>query len=411
MPLVLRGANAYLDQGRVLKHSDVIIDDGKIIAIREARSEPVLPDSKIICLPDDYLLFPGFIDMHIHGAMGVDVMDATSDSLATLTKTLPREGVTGFLATTMSGTVQEIETALIAIHSFCQANVNQGCAQILGIHLEGPFLSPEKNGVHSKNNLMLPDLALFNHWQALCGNLIKLVTVAPELDGALEFIKSVSAQGVVASIGHTNATFLQTQKAIDAGATHATHLFNAMSPICHRQPGAAIALLLDDRVNAELIVDNVHLHPAMVQLAQRQKGYEHLLLVTDAMKAKCLKPGQYNMADQMITVNDAAATASDGTLAGSLLAMNQAVSNMQAITTDPLENIIAMASTLPAKILNLYPKKGSICEGADADIIIADCDLAIVGHVIKGEYQAINDTEKPKPARPLIDNFHMSDRL
>lgn len=411
MPLVLRGATAYLDQGHVLENSDITLDNGKILAIRPAKSEPVLPGSNIIGLPRDRIILPGLIDMHIHGAKGKDVMDATHDALSTIANTLLHEGVTGFLATTMTDSMAHIEAALLNIKTFVNTNKSPNCAKILGIHLEGPFLSKDKAGVHTAAHLLTPDIDLFHRWQALSGQLIKVVTVAPELDHAIPFINALCAEGVIAAIGHTNATYEQTQRAIDAGATYATHLFNAMTPIHHRHPGAATALLLNDKVHAELIVDHEHVHPAMVKLAYQQKGADKLLLVTDAMKAKCCTPGKYRMNDQCIDVSATSAKTKDGVLAGSLLTMNRALANMHAITKEPFVTLTHMASTLPATLLGLYPQKGTLRESADADLIIVDPALNVTGHVIAGHYTAIDHTQAPLIAQPSIDNSSLTDSL
>jgi N-acetylglucosamine-6-phosphate deacetylase len=331
---------------------------------------------KILNFPANYHLVPGFIDLHTHGANGADVMDATPDALATISKTLAAEGTTAFLATTMTASVKQIDSALKNIHAFMQASAPG--AAILGVHLEGPFLAATKMGAQQPDNLCLPDVKMMAHWNTVSGNTIRLVTLAPELAGSDALIKFLRKQNIIASIGHTNATFAEANSAIAAGCTHATHLFNAMRGIMQREPGTVTAALLAPEVMAELIVDGVHLHPAIVKLALATKGKDKIVLITDAMRAKCLADGCYDLGGQMTAVKAGQVQLADGTLAGSVLQMSSALQNVMRFTDCSLADALLMAATNPARQLGLAKRKGCIAEGMDADLVVLDDKLQVV---------------------------------
>jgi N-acetylglucosamine-6-phosphate deacetylase len=350
----------------------LIVEEGKIKAIiPEAMIKHHLPAKRHEFFSDDYLV-PGFIDLHMHGAKGHDVMDASDDAMKAISHALAQEGVTGYLATTMTASSDKIEAVLKMMPA---AMRSQEGAEILGVHLEGPFIAKAKMGAQFGDGMM-PDSALMRHWQGISHGAIKLVTLAPELPGALDLIESLHKMDVIASIGHTNATYEETCQGIAAGCSQATHLFNAMSGLGQREPGAAAALLLSNDVTAELIVDGVHLHPAMTELALRVKKKERLLLVTDAMRAKCCSDGQYDLGGQMVDVKGGKATLVDGTLAGSTLRMPQAIKNMATFSKCSLEDAIYMATFNPARVLNL-PHKGSIGVGMDADLVVLNADFEV----------------------------------
>jgi N-acetylglucosamine-6-phosphate deacetylase len=352
----------------------VIIENGKIQKIIAKKLLNDLSGTVHEFAADDYLL-PGLIDLHIHGAAGHDVMDGSVEALTAISESLAREGVTGFLATTMTASHERIASVLKTIARAMSAK--QGAA-ILGAHLEGPFISSAKMGAQRGDDICHPDAALLASWQELAKGAIKLVTLAPELPDALSLIKKIREMGVVASIGHTNATYAETKAAVDAGCTHATHLFNAMRGIHQREPGALGALLLAENINAELIVDGLHLHPAIVELTMRLKGKDKLLLVTDAMRAKCLGDGEYDLGGQTVAVRSNVAMLADGTLAGSTLSMPEAIKNIVQFTQCPLADAINMASLNPARILGIQQHKGSIAEGKDADLVVMNASLEVM---------------------------------
>lgn len=329
-----------------------------------------------------YKLIPGLIDCHIHGINGHDVMDASLTAYQEMSLALAREGVTHFLATTMTAKQDEIEKVVLAIN---QHHKQLPGAKIAGIHLEGPFLSPKKSGAQQKELLLNPSWALFSDWQKKSGQLIKMVTLAPELPNALDVIKNISQSNVIVSIGHTAATFDETMAGIDAGCTHATHLFNAMSPLHHREPGAIGAILLSHLITAELIADGIHFHPALAEIALKMKGQHHLILVSDAIRATCMADGSYNLGGQEVRVVKQRACLADGTLAGSVLRMPQAIKNMVAFSGCRLEEAIAMASANPARLLALSQTKGSIRIGNSADCVVMDQDFKPVLTLCEGK--------------------------
>ena len=362
------------------RNQAVVVEDGVIKAIISADMiKHHLPASRWE-FPENCYLIPGLIDLHVHGAKGKDVMDANEDALATITHALAAEGITGFLATTMTASMDRIEDVVrvVARTMFNEKESNGKGAAILGLHLEGPFIAKDKMGAHSGEAVQLPDTKLMRRLQDDANGAIKLVTLAPELRGAIPFIQTLHTMGIIASVGHTNATYAETCAAIAAGCTHATHLFNAMSGLHQREPGAVGALLLANQVMAELIVDGLHLHPAIVELSLRVKGKERLLLVTDAVRAKCLGDGRYELGGQQVTVSAGKVTLDNGTLAGSTLRMPQAIKNMVQFSQCSLIDAIHMASLNPARVLKLDARKGSIAVGKDADLVVLNADLNVL---------------------------------
>jgi N-acetylglucosamine-6-phosphate deacetylase len=319
---------------------------------------------KRLDFPANYCLIPGRIDLHIHGAQGADVMDATPAALTQICQALAAEGVTGFLATTMTDSPENITRAL---RNLAQCHRTE----ILGVHLEGPFIAPQQIGAHRSEYLLPPDPHWLARWQKDSGGKIRWVTLAPELPGAIDFIRYLCEQGMIAAIGHTQADFAVTESAIAAGASHITHLFNAMRAFHHREPGCVGAALLDARVSAEVIADGHHCHPAALNLALRLKGRDGLVLVTDAMRAKCCEQrDSFDLGGQAVTVQAGAARLKNGTLAGSVLTMTQAAKNMQHFTGCSLSDLIAFTSLNPARLLHREDKKGSIAVGKDADLVV-----------------------------------------
>lgn len=359
------------------------IKQGKIVQIAkqipEVYLDSNLKNTKIVDFSSELYLIPGFIDLHIHGAMGFDVMDGSIEALDQISQALVKEGTTAYLATTMTESESKISQALKNIAEFKKNYKNKNYennkiigAEILGVHLEGPFISPSRMGAQNPEFIKNPDINLFKKFQDLSEDQIKLVTVAPEVCGASEFIKYLCQMGVVVSIGHSDANFSESKKAIDSGVSHCTHLYNAMSSFHHRNPGVVVAVLGDDRVRAELIADGIHVDPAVLALTLKIKTPDKLLLVTDAMRAKCLSDGEYDLGGQKVFVKSGAARLASGVLAGSVLTLNKAFSNIQDYTGCSLQEAVKMASENPAKQLGIFDQKGSIKINKDADLVLID---------------------------------------
>ena len=358
--------------------------DGKIQTVGQKKMDRI-PCQEVIQLPDSYHVIPGMIDVHIHGADGADTMDGTYQSMKRIANVLPQEGVTSFLATTMTQTRDKIEYALQNAGQYLQSEQPNGHAELLGVHLEGPFISANKSGAQPVEAIMKPDLQLFLRWQEIALESIKLVTIAPELEGSLEVIRYLSKHGVIASIGHSDATYEEVVKGIEAGASHVTHLFNGMRGLHHREPGVVGAALLHDELITELIADGIHIRPELVKLAYLQKGRERVILITDAMRAKCLGEGLYDLGGQKVTVQGGRAILYDGTLAGSVLKMMDAARNMIEYTGCSIQDVLYMTSVNPAKQLHLFNRKGSLSPGKDADLVVLDERLEVVMTYCRGQ--------------------------
>jgi N-acetylglucosamine-6-phosphate deacetylase len=376
---IISGPSVYTAEG-VLQNVNVVVDKGVIADISAADK-----NNNILQFPESYHLIPGFIDLHVHGANNKDVMDATHEALTVLSKTLAAEGTTSYLATTMTATPSEIEKALCAVSTYMREQENVQGAAILGVHLEGPFISPKKVGAQNAKNLLLPDIKLLAEWQKKSGHVIKLVTLAPELANSLELIRYLRTHNIVASIGHSDATYAETQNAIKEGCHYVTHLFNAMRGMQQREPGVVTAALLSNKVKTELIVDGIHVHPAIVELTLRLKGIDQIVLVTDAMRAKCLGNGIYDLGGQDVYVEEGIATLANGTLAGSMLKMPEAIRKMMIFTGCDFYDAVRMASENPAQVLNIFAKKGSIAVGKDADLVVLDNDFCVAMTMVGGK--------------------------
>ncbi|MEY9970082.1 N-acetylglucosamine-6-phosphate deacetylase [Lysinibacillus sp. RC46] len=358
---------------------DLFIDNGRIIKISHNLSDQA--ECYIDGKNKNWLLLPGYIDMHIHGSAGHDVMDATQLALHQMARSLVQEGVTGFLATTMTQSIEAIESALSNVAQF---ENNDDEASLLGIHVEGPYVSKKRAGAQPIEYIILPSAEQFTSWQNISKQRIKQVTIAPEVEGGFTFIEALKDLNVIASIGHSDASIEEVDKAIALGVRQATHLYNQMRPFHHRQPGVVGAVLLEDQVKTEIIADFVHSHPQAVKLAYRIKGANGIILITDAMRAKGLHYGNYDLGGQTVHVSKDGAHLSNGALAGSVLTMEQAVKNMKAVTDCSLQEIVAMSSTNAAKQLQLATK-GRIAEGYDADFVLLDEHLNVQKTICRGK--------------------------
>ena len=383
MTILIKNATIYLDDA-TLEDGYILIDGETIKEIGPAHQAPHEADEILTLSPNEVVL-PGFIDMHIHGAGGSDAMDGTVEAVAHMAAFLPKEGTTSFLPTTMTQSPESIEQALEALHQYSQSDNVPGTADVIGVHLEGPFVNPSKAGAQPVQYIINPDAELFKKWYELSGQTIKQVTLAPEEPGGKELVELLNKEGIISSIGHTGATYQETMEAISLGVSQATHLFNQMTGLHHRDIGAAGASLMNENIYAELIVDGIHVSPEMVELSLKLKGIDRTILITDAMRAKGLSDGKYDLGGQDVFVKGKEARLEDGALAGSILKMNDAVKNIITYTGCSLRDAVQMAAVNPAKQLNIYDKKGSIAVGKDADIVILDDDFQVLTTICRGK--------------------------
>ena len=313
------------------------------------------------------ILTPTFLDIHIHGAAGHDVMHASPADLGVMQRFLATRGTAHYLPTTVTASVDDTLRALEALADAIERPTPANEATPIGIHLEGPFLSHAKRGVHPGDLLQRPSTALFDRLQQAARGHIRLLTLAPELPGAPDLIRHATQSGVRVSLGHTNASAAEAEAAVNAGASSSTHTFNAMRPLDHREPGVLGTVLDTSGLYSELICDGIHVAPALVRLWLRLKE-DHAILVTDGMSATGMPDGEYHLGSLAVTVRDrrCSLTDSPGTLAGSVLTLDQAVANLQQFTGCPLETAVRCASSYPAALLGLADTIGSLREGQPA---------------------------------------------
>lgn len=365
----------------VIENGFLLLSGGKIVEISET---PLLlaPNENTRVIDGRGLkAIPGFIDGHIHGANGADTMDATEEALDIIASVLPEEGTTSFLATTMTQSPQNIDKAL---ENVAQYKNKLGKAELIGIHLEGPFINEQKKGAQPGEYIKNPNVELFKRWQKLAKGKIKTVTVAPECDQE-DFIPYLVKNGCNVSAGHSVATFEQIKQGVSSGVHQLTHLCNAMTGIHHRDVGAIGAAFLLENLKAEIIADEIHTSREMLQIIYNNIGSDRLLLITDAMRAKTLEDGAYELGGQPVHVSNNQATLQDGTLAGSILKMIDGAKNMLKLDGVTLRDVIKMGAVNPAKQINIFDRKGSITVGKDADIILVDENISIKYTFCKGE--------------------------
>ncbi len=338
-----------------------------------------LGDMEVYDAKGNYLS-SGFIDTHIHGLAGVDVMDGTVESIQTIAREVCKSGVTSFIPTTMTMEPLKIFRALDSIKKVMLGE-NEG-ATILGAHLEGPFINEVNKGAQNEKYILTPNYELINKY----ADVIKMITIAPEMDKDYIFMDSITKKHnhILLSIGHSNATYNMTKEAINKGIKSATHLFNGMSGLHHREPGV-VGAVLDSDIYCEIIADNIHLHPSIYRMVTAMKGLDKIILITDSIRATSLRAGKYDLGGQMINVSETMATLENGTLAGSILKLNKAVKNMRDNTCYNLTNIINMVSINPATLLGIEDKKGSIKIGKDADLTVFNEDLDIMATIVDGK--------------------------
>ncbi|GAB6098691.1 N-acetylglucosamine-6-phosphate deacetylase [Halanaerocella petrolearia] len=365
-----------ITQDQILNNK-ILVFDKQIIEIIDEEKLDKYDNLSLIDAQGDYIA-PGFIDLHIHGAKGCDTMDGTMKAITDISNTIAQTGVTNFLATTMTMDQQAIYQALDVIKKAMKEDLSG--ANILGAHLEGPFINEEYKGAQNDEYIREPNYQFIKDYL----DIIKMITLAPESDSGYEFIDKVKQEDIVLSIGHSNASYDQALEAIDRGIGHATHTFNAMSSFHHRNPGVVGAIFNSD-ITCDVIADKIHVHPDNFQLLLDIKGQDRISLITDSMRAGCMKNGLYELGGQKVTVKNGSARLEDGTLAGSILTLNQALKNFKDYTELDLIEVVKLVSLNQAQILGIANNKGSIEVGKDADITIFDNQFDIKETIVEGE--------------------------
>ena len=364
----------------------VTVDDGRIVDVTSRSQSEATITAKVIDL-GDVILAPGFIDIHIHGNGGHDIMEATPDALAAVERSLAKHGVTSYCPTTVTAavdrTLDSLQKLADAVEGTHPSWDRSDRAVPLGLHLEGPFISHAKKGVHPPEYIQEPSIELFEKfWKAARGH-VKVMTVAPETRNAPAMIEDAAAKGVCISLGHSNATREETEAGIAAGGRHATHTFNAMRTLDHREPGILGTVLTDSRLTAEIIADGIHVHPDMVRLFLKAKGVENAVLVTDGISATGMGDGRYMLGSFEVQVKGGRCEL-NGVLAGSVLTLDRAVRNVTKFADWKLQDAVRLATLNPARVIGVSDRKGKIAPGADADFAVLTPQGEVVRTIFAG---------------------------
>lgn len=388
MPPIVIYASRILTPTEEISDGLILVEGTRIVSIGH-RDEVKVPEGALDYVATGMTVVPGFVDIHIHGAGGHDVMEGNARALDRITSTVARYGTTSMLATTVTAPVEETCKSLEGIARYIKNQEKHHeenprlAAEILGVHLEGPFISKARRGVHPPSAIARPSIEIFEELLKAAEGRVRILTIAPEIPGALELIQAAVAGGMVAAMGHTDADFDQARAGIRAGARHAVHTFNAMRPFSHRDPGVLAAVMTDVDITAEIIVDLVHVAGPAIQVLLGAKGFETVLLVTDGIAATGMPDGNYRLGTSEAIVQDGIARNSEGKLAGSTLTMDRAIRNVISLGV-PFQDAIRMATVLPARRLGIAGKKGILAVGADADLVVLTPDLHVAGVMTRG---------------------------
>ncbi|MGL5378642.1 N-acetylglucosamine-6-phosphate deacetylase [Clostridium sp.] len=364
----------FLDK---IENGSVLVENGKIKEIN-----PTETSSDCIIDGEGLYLSPGFIDVHIHGAGGHDTMDGTVEAINEISKAIVKHGTTSFTPTTMTVSKEAIRKSMEAIKT-CKENGTDG-ANVLGAHLEGPFISPSAIGAQNPNYLIPPTVENYNEMVGDAEDAVVSITVAPEVPGAKELISYLSNKGVVCSMGHTKATYEEAMDGIKCGCSHSTHLFNAMTPFAHREAGV-VGAIFDSEITTETISDGIHISYPSLRIAYNQKTTDKVLLVTDAMMACGMPDGMYSLGGQDVVVSEGAARLTTGSLAGSVLTLDKAIRNVFKNVGYPLHEVVKMATFNGARHCKVEDRKGLIKEGYDADLVLFDEDINVKKVIVNGK--------------------------
>jgi N-acetylglucosamine-6-phosphate deacetylase len=387
MPITAIYASRILTPIEEVSDAVILVEGDKITAIGHRDEIQVPPDATHFAAPGSTVV-PGFIDIHIHGAGGHDVMEATPRALDKITETVARHGTTSMLATTVTAPIDETCHSLERIARYVRNHEqpqegNRLASEIVGVHLEGPFISHARRGVHPPEALAKPSIETFEKLSKAADGLVRLLTVAPELPGALKLIAYAAQAGITVGMGHTDATYDEARAGVQAGARHAVHMYNAMRPFDHRDPGIIGAVLTDPEITAEVIADGHHVAGPAIQVLMGTKGFETVLLVSDGIAATSMRDGKYPLGNLTVTVKDGVARSEEGKLAGSTLTLDRALRFVVGLGV-PFEDALRMVTIQPARRIGLAGKKGILAPGSDADIVVLTPDLRVEAVMTRG---------------------------
>lgn len=386
MPALVLYASRALTPLREIRDAAIVVEDGKIAALGPRGAVRPPAGARELHFPR-MTLAPGFVDIHIHGAGGHDVMEGDAGPLAAVAETVARYGTTSVVATTVTAGVDETCRSVAGIARFIATQSGSGtqapAAEFVGIHFEGPFISTARRGVHPAGWIVPPSPETLQKFLAAAAGHARILTLAPEVPGALELIDAARQAGLVVGMGHTDATHAQAQAAIQRGARHAVHVFNAMRPFSHRETGVIGAILNSPDVTAEVIADGVHVDEPAIRLLLTAKGAERVVLVSDGTAATGMPDGKYQLGPFEVTVAGGVCRNAEGRLAGSTLTLDRALRNIVALGV-PLADAVRMLTLNPARLLGLEKRKGALEAGADADLVLLDENLQVQGVMTRG---------------------------
>ena len=390
MPATVIHASRILTPEEEINDGVIVVEESRIAALGH-RDEVRVPAGAIDYVAAGMTVVPGFVDVHIHGAGGHDVMEANARGLDRITATVARHGTTSIVATTVTAPIEETCRSLAGIAHYIRSHENPAeppkpgrlAAEILGIHLEGPFISPSRRGVHPVESIVKPSVEILEKLLKAADGFVRILTIAPELPGAMDLIAAAVAAKVTVGLGHTDANYEQARAAIRAGARHAVHIYNAMRPFTHRDPGIVGAIMTDPEVTAEVIADGVHVAGAAIQVLIGTKGFDTVILVSDGIAATGMRDGNYRLGNFDVNVRGGICRNAEGKLAGSTLTLDRALRNVVELGV-PVRDAVRMITILPARRLGVAGKKGIIAVGADADLVALTDDLQVAGVMTRG---------------------------